>query len=342
MNRNMRVQTLGVTLGLALSASLGITQSALAQGVRASDAAIAAAKAEGGFLLYASISDPQIKALLAGFEKDYGIKGDFLRLVSTPLIQRFSAANDANSNDADAFLDSSPQVFELHPEWFLKLDAKEIPNVTRWPARWVSSNAVTIQTSGSVIQFNTDLVKDADIPKTWADVVDPKWKGKILLTDPRISDTYLGWVDMLEKRYGADFIQKLGAQDVKLTQSGASGAQLVAAGAHHLNFPAYSSFSVPLIEKKAPISSRIMADPVLASQTSLAVAAKAPHPKTARLFLDWVLSESAVRALCAALPVSTPGDEDGKLGCIALKDPQPLPWKTTPERRAQLLKLLGL
>lgn len=337
MNRTSTIRALAV--GALLASSAGFAQ---AQGVRASDAAITAAKAEGGFMLYASISEPQIKALLAGFEKDYGIKGEFLRLVSTPLIQRFSAANDGNSNDADAFLDSSPQVFELHPQWFVKLDAKEVPNVARWPSRWVGATSVTVQTSGSVVQFNTDLVKEADIPKTWGDLADPKWKGRILLTDPRVSDTYLGWVDMLEKRYGAAFIQKLGAQDIKLTQSGASGAQLVAAGSSHVNFPAYSSFSAPLIEKKAPISYRVMKDPVLASQTSLAAVAKAPHPKTARLFVDWVLSESAVRALCAALPVSTPGDETGKLGCVALKDPQPLPWRTTPERRAQLLKLLGL
>ena len=329
---------------IALSGALlaGAASVAGAQAQEFDAARIAAARAEGGFFLYGSISEGQLKTLVTAFDKKFGVKGDFIRLASGPLSQRYAANNEGGANDADILLDSTPQVYELHPEWFAKIDPKEITNAARWPAKWLTATAATIQTSGSVVQFNTELVAPADVPKTWADIINPKFKGKIVLTDPRISDTYFGWVDMLSKRYGDDFIRKLAAQDLKLTQSGASGAQLVAAGAFALNFPAYASFSIPLIEKKAPIDSRIMSDPTLVSTSALAVAAKAPHPKTARLFMDWVLSEDVTRTICATFPISTPGDPEGKLGCIPLKDPQPLEWQTPEARRRQLVDMLGL
>ena len=323
---------------LALTAALISSGAAFAQAPKVDDPRVKDARAEGGFYLYGSISDGQLKVIIDTFDKTYGIKGEFIRLASGPLSQRFAASVEGGGHDADALLDSTPQ----HPEWFAKFDPKEIPNVAKWPSKWVSGHVATIQTSGSVVQFNTELVAAADVPKTWADIVNPKFKGKIVLTDPRISDTYFGWADTLGKRYGDDFLKKLAAQDLKLTQSGASGAQLVAAGAFALNFPAYASFSIPLIEKKAPIDSRIMSDPTLVSVSSIAIAAKAPHPKTARLFVDWLLSDEATKAVCAAFPVSTPGDPEGKLGCIPLKDPQPLPWQTPESRRAEIVQLLGL
>jgi len=75
--------------------------------------------------------------------------------------------------------------------------------------------------------------------KTSSEVADPKWKGKILLTDPRVADNYMGWLDGMERRFRMDFPKKIAAQDSKLTQSGASDVQMVAAGAYPINFPSF-------------------------------------------------------------------------------------------------------
>ena len=219
---------------------------------------------------------------------------------------------------------------------------RRLPNVAKWPSKWVTSNRATIQTSPVVVQYNTELVAPADVPKTWTAFIDPKFRGKILLTDPRISDTYMGLMDTLGKKFGDDFLRKLAAQNLKLTQSGASGAQLVAAGSSALNFPAYASFSQPLIAKKAPIASRVLVDPTMVSQSSVGIAAKAPHPKTARLFVEWVLSADATRQICAANPISTPGDIEGKLGCEPVTDPNPLPYNTPAARVREITQLLNL
>jgi len=305
-------------------------------------ALVKAAQAEGELMLYASVSEGQIKAILTGFEKKFGIKGTYLRLVSTPLIQRFVTANDAGSNEADVFLDSSPTAFEMYPQWFAPLNARSVPSVSKWPTKWLGEKKVTVQTSAMVVQYNTDQVSRAGVPKTWSEVLDPKWKGKILLTDPRISNTYLGWLDAMERNLGKEFIRKLAKQDFKLTQSGAAGAQMVAAGAYALNFPAYASFSVPLKKKKAPIESQVMSGPEAVNQTSVAVVAKAKHPQVARLFVSWLISEDGLQNTCQAYPVSSPGDPDGKFGCVPLKNPEVVNYAVPEARKQELLREIGL
>ena len=155
---------------------------------------------------------------------------------------------------------------------------------------------MTLQTSPFVIQYNTQQVSSAEVPKTWSEVLDAKWKGKIVLTDPRISNIYLGWVDAMEKRFGAGFLKRFAAQDFKLTQSGAAGAQMVAAGAYALNFPAYATFAVPLIEKKAPIATQVISDPVLVNEDR---ASRSLHKRNIRTRLAHSSTGCSPKEACA-------------------------------------------
>ncbi len=344
---NCVTQVIGAAACVLAAATASAQQKPFAADSRSSqvgvqEAVIKAARAEGALNLYASVSETQIKILLAAFEHDSGIKSTYLRLVSVPLIQRFVTENDAKKNDADVFFDSSPEATELYPQWFLSLTPAVVPNLSKWPAQWVGGKYVTLQTSPFVIQYNTQQVSSAEVPKTWSEVLNPKWKGKIALTDPRISNIYLGWVDAMEKRFGAGFLTRFAAQDFKLTQSGAAGAQMVAAGAYALNFPAYATFAVPLIEKKAPIATQIISDPVLVNETSVAIASQAKHPNVARAFVNWLLSEGSLRTACKAFPISTPGDPEGKLGCVAVKDPRAVNRTIAEDRKKALLQQIGL
>jgi|GEM_PF-1247246 len=303
---------------------------------------VAAAQEEGSFTLYASVSEPQIETLLNAFEDKYGIRGEYLRLVSATLIQRFVTSYEAGGNEADLFLDSSPTAFEMHPELFAPLPAEELPNLAEWPKEWRGEREAVLQTSAMVVQYNTDLVDAADLPKSWMDILDPKWRGQISLTDPRVSNTYLGWLDAMERHHGPEFVERLGQQEITLVQSGAAGAQMVAAGSQALNFPAYPSFTVPLMEAGAPIGWQLMDDPQSTSQASIALVKDGPNPNAAKLFLDWALSDEAIEMMCKAFPLSTPGDLEGEFGCIALTDPEVVRFDVDEERRLELLKLLGV
>jgi iron(III) transport system substrate-binding protein len=338
MNNKMCTFKIGFAV---LAASLLVHEPASAQEPPA--ALVKAAQAEGEMMFYGAIEEGQIKLLASAFEKKYGIKSSHLRLVSGQLVQRFVTENDGNGNQADVFLDSSPVAFRMHSNLFMPITAEKAPNVGTWPAKWrIGDRGITIQTSPMVVQYNTDLVKPNDVPKTWKQLADPKWKGKVLLTDSRTSETYLGWLNAMEKNLGPDYVKQIAALNFTLTPSGASGAQMVAAGAQALNFPAYASFSIALKEKKAPIESQIVGEPQVVSQSSVGVAAKARHPNAAWLFLNFLLSEEGIKLACANYPVSTPGDFAGKLGCIPLNDPQLVEYGISEERKQALLQLLGL
>jgi len=329
-------------MGSALLTIFGLVAIGDAAAAEPSPELVAAAQAEGSFMLYASVSEPQIETLLNAFEEKFGIRGEYLRLVSATLIQRFVTSYEGGGNEADVFLDSSPTAFEMHPELFAALPAEELPNVAGWPKEWRGEREAIIQTSAMVVQYNTDLVDEADLPQKWTDILDPKWRGQISLTDPRISNTYLGWLDAMERSHGPDFVKQLGQQEITLVQSGAAGAQMVAAGSQALNFPAYSSFTIPLMEAGAPIGWKLMGEPQSTSQSSIALVKDGPHPNAAKLFVDWALSDEAIELMCKAFPLSTPGDLEGKFGCIALKDPEVVKFDVSEERRLELLKLLGV
>jgi iron(III) transport system substrate-binding protein len=206
----------------------------------------------------------------------------------------------------------------------------------------VAKNYFSWSTDIVVLHYNTEQVSAAQVPRTWSDVIDPRWKGKILLTDPRVADNYMGWLDGLEKRFGIEFLKKIAAQDAKLTQSGASGAQMVSAGAYAINFPTFPDFATQLIAKKAPISTQNMSDPMLVSIRAVGIVSSAPHPNTAKLYLNWLLSADGVRAACKAGRISVTGDPDGKLGCTPVKNPVVVNYGVPEERQQELLRAIGV
>src|SRR5690606_30344101 len=200
---------------------------------------------------------------------------------------------------ADLVSVSSPLPYEQQPEWFADLKESEIPNLAKWPAKWVYGKSLTWTTSIVAIAFNTDEIKEGEQPTKWTDLADPKWKGKILLTNPTVADNYLGWLDAMERFNGIDYLKSLSGQNYTLTTSGASGAQMVAAGAHLVNAPTFASFSETLInEKGAPLKVQFMTGPTVISPRDIGIVAEAPHPNAARLFLHWLLSDEGIKLIC--------------------------------------------
>ena len=333
--------TVQTTSAIALAASLAAS-AAVAQTTPEREALIKAAKAEGQIMLYSSSGEAQSKTVLGAFEAEYGIKGNFVRLTTIPLMQRFNAEYEGNDLQADVLSVSTTIPFLDHPDWWVTVDKTYAPSVEKWPARWVKGKYVSWSADAFNMAWNTELVPPGTEPKTYNDLLDPKWKGKILLTDPRVADNYFGWLDGVEKAKGADYLRKVAALELKLTQSGASGAQMVAAGAYAVNFPTFPDFSTALKEKKAPIATAPIAGPLLVSERVIAVSNKAPHKNAARLFMDWVLSENGVKAACKNGSVSVVADPDGKLGCPQMHDPEPVEYVLTEARKAELVRDFGL
>jgi iron(III) transport system substrate-binding protein len=271
-----------------------------------------AAKKEGAVTLYSSVEEDATKAFTKAFTEKYGINVNVVRLTSSQLSQRFSAEAQAGAPAADALLISRTgyTAEAIKNGWLVPLADAGLPNFPgSLDAKFVLPDEGTaisiIQPAG--IAYNTDLVPAAEAPKTWEDLLDPKWKGKIAIPDPASSASYIGEWLVVSKASGPDFLQKFGAQGLKKYASGVPAAAAVAAGETAFCVMGLASHIAEPKEKGAPIE---FVAPALTSGAEVVpgISAKGKHPNAARLLVQYALSQDGSTTLADAAGAVSPYD----------------------------------
>ncbi|MGD9507283.1 MAG: ABC transporter substrate-binding protein [Geminicoccaceae bacterium] len=332
----------------AAAATALVAAAAIQPGFAQSDdadlsALIEAAKAEGKLVYYSSEVDAINKAVIQAFTDKYGIEVEWLRLASGPLASRFAEEQNAGGSPADVLRTADGSAFATNPEWFVELSPDVLPMLKDYPdsAYLDNKRSVLTQYSTYVFTYNTDLVDKADLPKVWTDVLDPKWEGKVVLSDPRASISWLAWVDAMVKAHGIEFAEKLRAQDWDIIDSAAPGAQQVAAGAYSASTPAFTGHATPVVQQGAPIGFVTPTDPAPLKRDHIGLVKDAEHPNAARLFVNYRLSPEALQIACELNQVGAP--LPGIPGCLEIP-PDPVTAKDvwTAEEMKPLLDALDL
>ena len=142
-----------------------------------------------------------------------------------------------------------------------------------------------------VMGYNTKLVAEKDAPKSWFDLLDPKWHSKIMIEilDYRL---YAGWEQKLGLEQASKLAEGLARQKIALRRGASQIAELLAAGESPLA-QAYVHHLEVLKAKGAPVEWIRTFDPLVALRGAVAISANAPHPNAARLFVDFYLSKEA-------------------------------------------------
>jgi iron(III) transport system substrate-binding protein len=268
------------------------------------------AQQEGELVWYSVPAENIAKAVSDAFAKKYGIKVKFIRLTSSDLAQRFSAEASTGKPAADLFVGSyTPFIPEaLSKGWTIKLADAGIPGYPNgFPDKYLlpedGTAVVQLQPSGLAVntQKGTESIKD------WQDILDPKWKGQILLVDPRASAAYTPFWNLIIKEYGEDFLTKLKAQNPIIAAGSAPATQQLAAGEGAIVMPGVQSIITDLKSKGAPVS---YVQPPASTGPELVpgIAAKAAHPNAARLFVDYLMSEEGSKVLNATPGSGSPRD----------------------------------
>jgi len=138
------------------------------------------------------------------------------------------------------------------------------------------------------ILINTRLVKDSDVPASWSDLTDPKWKGKILSDDMRPLGSGNTMFAILEHQMGADFNEKLAEQKPVFSRDMRNDARRVARGEYPIYVPQIFAFTSDL--KGLPVEVVIPKEGAPYAEMDLAVLKNSPHPNAARLFIQHFLS----------------------------------------------------
>lgn len=253
---------------------------------------------EGELTVYTGAGESQIEALVDAFMDKYPeISAEYFRGAGTALFNRFATEAESGSVVADVFVPTvQPSFVTEHADWFLPLDEDLLPELEGWPEEFRTEYTVQPVVEEIVTIYNTDTVTDP--PETWDDVLDPRYKGRIILVDPQASAGYMSWYSILREERGDEFLEELADMDPLWVDTGAVGAQQVATGQYDLVVPGYPSHTAGLIEQSAPLDVVRNQDPAQGLTTDVALTADAPNPNAARLFANWLLTPEAYEVYC--------------------------------------------
>lgn len=137
---------------------------------------------------------------------------------------------------------------------------------------------------------NTDKVKPEDAPKSWSDLLDPKWKGRVAFGHPGFSGFVGVWTVQMRKMYGWQWFEKLAANKPRIGRSGNDPISLLNAGECLVGLGPLST-TLLTAEKGNPIGVIYPTDGAVLCVGPSAVMASAPHPNAARLFANWLLGK---------------------------------------------------
>lgn len=252
------------------------------------------AKKEGNLTIYTDQPVERIQILIDKFEEKYpGIDVDFHRSDSTSLLQRFETESAAGRHTADVMtsVDRLARVM-VNKGLVEPYASSELGNYPQ-DLHAENNNFSIYGVSLTSFAWNTDLVSESNAPKTWEDLLDPKWKGKIGMQDPLSGGGAKMWVVTMYRELGEEkwlqFMEQLVEQQ-PLYGSYLPIRQKLISGEIEIQVAAYPDFTEPEKAKGAPVD---WGSPRFIGYVGLTVflSKNARHPNAGKLFIDFMLSE---------------------------------------------------
>jgi iron(III) transport system substrate-binding protein len=268
---------------------------------------LAAARKEGSLTLYSPTPGEYMKLLTDAFEKKYGVKVNVWRGLSEHILQRAMLEARSGRNVADVIQNLAVSMEEMHRRNLLLPVASPmakdlIPDAMPPHKDWMPTLHYVYAQA-----YNTARVKKEELPKTYADLLDPRWKGRL-----GIEAGDYDWFDEVVQqmgggRKGQQFFCDLVTKNGLSVRSGHTLlTNLVASGEVPLALTLYQYSPAQAKAKGAPIDWFVI-EPAIAITDGIGVAKNAPHPNAAILFSDFMLSAEgqSSRAKIGYVPAST-------------------------------------
>jgi iron(III) transport system substrate-binding protein len=278
-----------------LLAAAAILACAAAPARAADQAMIDAAKKEGSVVWYTTqIIDQFARPAAQAFEKKYGVKVSYVRANSNEVALRVMNEAKAGKMQADVF-DGTGAAASLKKEGVV---AKFVPeNAGRFPKQYVDSQGFWVATNLYVLTpgYNTELIPKGTQPKTFQDLLDPKYKGKIAWNSTPSSSAGPGFVGLVLESMGEEkgmaYLRELAKQQpAGLAVAARQVLDQVIAGEYAIALNIFNNHAVISAAKGAPVD-WIPMDPALGVLSVISVTKDAPHPNAGKLFLEFLMSE---------------------------------------------------
>jgi len=259
------------------------------------------AKKEGKVVWYTPlIVNQAVRPLKEAFEKKYPfITVDFHRANSRGLVQKWLSENTAKRYEADVVGGSEVAMLGKKAGLLLRIAS---PSLRDYPAElkdtqgyWSTTNLYFM-----ALAYNTRRIKPNEAPKTYADLLQPKWKGRMAwhMASNTGTPLFIGnIISTLGEKAGTAYLQNLAKQNVISATASARGiVDLVVAGEYDIAINIFNNHAEISKNAGAPVDWQPL-EPVPAPIGTTGVAKNAPRPHAAMLFTDFLLSEEGQRVL---------------------------------------------
>src|SRR6476659_6820412 len=255
------------------------------------------AKQEGNLIIYSVWDVEHLKVITEAFMKRYpGIKATYWQGRNPEIVTRALTEFQGGQASWDVVLsDNAPPVIRA---------AGAIMNydtVQRDVLYLHDPTMPTVSLQVQALAYNTKKMKPADLPKSWEDVANPKYKGIVALDDPlragplssMLSGLKTQWND--DNRY-SNFVKGLKALNVPVHQSTSAMFRLVISGEYSICMPALLHDVFEEIHKGTPVNYNKAVPPVVFPRQA-GIYVKAPNPNAAKLFAEWAISQEGQKVI---------------------------------------------
>ncbi len=250
----------------------------------------AGARKEGKLLIYTV--GTQIRPVLKAFKNKYPfVEYQLFRAGSAKIARRVLEEYKAGFYKVDAFELNVGALAPIRDAGYLaRLNTPQAanygPNATEPKKHWLVARE-----SYLALGYNTTKVSNADAPKTYKDLLDPKWKGKMAISGR--ASTLTNWIGAMVLSQGEAYVRKLGGQNIRVYKtSGRALANLIVSGEVALSPAVYNSHVFKSRSKGGKIAWRALGATSV-TVTGVAVASRANNPHSAMLLVDFMLSKPA-------------------------------------------------
>lgn len=321
---------------------------------------VEAAKKEGKLNAYSfhMVGEPG-QAVTRAFKEKYGIHIESITGPGMVLMERIKSERGAGQKVADVYTTAASVLNVAKKEGLLQ-PLGALPVFKEKEAWVLDPQAVdpdgyiaSIYISKYTAIVNTQLVRKEDYPKSYRDLLAPRWKGKIVVGDPDTIPylTPLYWIMTDRGILDKEYFRQLGGQGLKVVPTARDVVSLVARGESLLAVPAADSTAAPLAAEGAPIQAIPLDEGLLAGGPGgMAMVSEPAHPNAARLFMNWLLSAEGqkVYAEAAKAPSLRKDIPDYSPPAVRVQAKRVLPMTARDEvetarimRERELSKLMG-
>ena len=274
------VFVLSLWRAIAVAADADSRASALVEG----------AKKEAKMVFYTSVETEFARSLTSAFEAKYPfLKTDIFRSTHEKVLSRMNVERQTGTFTADVVSVGEFETFHLQRRGFIA--PYKSPQAAAYPEGFKDPSGYWTDLYDNLIvtAYNTARVKREEIPKRYEDLLQPRWKGRMVL-DQNEDRWFANMLYLMGEKKGLEFMQALAKQDVAIRGGRSLVTQLLGAGEFDLQIVAY--WYRPYLMKKqgAPVD-WVGLEPAIVALHPISMVEKAPHPNAARLFIDFALSD---------------------------------------------------